>query len=77
MMPPIKVFFSLFSNMKPILEQLQNHSGKIQTFGEPEIRQIDVNGKPRWVVIEKTAFESEKDARIFVDIANRVHTIQL
>jgi hypothetical protein len=77
MMPPVKIFFSMFSNLRPILEMLQQHSGVAQSFGEPEIRELDKDGKKIFVVIEKTAFATKKDAEIFVEVGNRIHSMKL
>ena len=76
MMPPIKLMVSLFSNVQPILKLMSEHKGITQTFGTPEIIKKEIDGKDVFVVIEKTGFGSEKDARIYIDIADRFHAIK-
>ena len=77
MKPPVRLMFSMFQNLKPILELMNEHSGVHQIYGKPEIKTIEKDGKPLFVVIEKTAFDSEKDAQIYIDVGARVQSLKV
>jgi len=76
MKPPIKLFFSLFGHIKPILETLDKHSGTFQVMGKPEIIESEIKGEKVFVVIEKTAFKTKTDAEGFIEIGERVHSMK-
>ncbi len=76
MKPPIKLFFSLFGHIKPILETLDKHSGTFQTVGKPEIVEKEIKGEKIFIVVEKTGFKSKEDAEKFIEIGERVHSMK-
>ena len=75
-MPPIKLMVSMFQNLKPILELLNDHKGVKQTFGKPTIVEKEIDGEKIFVVIEKTGFESKKDAETYISIGERFHSMK-
>lgn len=74
--PPIKLFFSLFAHIKPILEILNDHSGAFQSIGKPEIIQKKIDNEDYFIVVEKTAFKTKEDAKKFIEIGERVHSMK-
>lgn len=77
MKPPVRLLFSLFANIKPILETMNDHTGVFQSVGKPDIVEKEIDGKTRFIVVEKTAFNTRKDAEIFISIGARVQSFKL
>jgi len=71
--PPMIIFLGLFAYLKIIMEVFEKHGNIKQQTATPEI----VTKNNKIVVVEKTAFESEADAKIFLDIRSKMNSVKI
>ena len=66
----------MFQNLKPVLFSLNEMKDSLQTHAKPEIIEKEINGEIKYIVIEKSAFTSRKDAEIFISLADRFYSMK-